>query len=223
MSVIAIDGPAGAGKSTVAKAVAEALGWRYLDTGAMYRIVALAALERGTSLDDPGALGALAEQLDMSVEEGRVLLEGDDVSERIRNHEVTRVASRVAAMQPVRDALVSRQRSVAERSDVVMEGRDIGSAVAPDAAVKVFLTASIEARARRRRAQLGLEADEATLRAIRVSLAERDDADARRAASPLARAKDAVVVDSTSKKIDEVVTEIVGAAERILSERGRAR
>lgn len=223
MSVIAIDGPAGAGKSTVAKAVAEALGWRYLDTGAMYRIVALAALERGTSLDDPGALGSLAEQLDMSVEEGRVLLEGDDVSERIRNHEVTRVVSRVAAMQPVRDALVSRQRSVAESSDVVMEGRDIGSAVAPDAAVKVFLTASIEARARRRRAQLGLEADEATLQAIRVSLAERDDADARRAVSPLARAEDAVVVDSTSKKIDEVVTEIVGAAERILSERGRAR
>lgn len=219
MSVIAVDGPAGAGKSTVAKAVADALGWRYLDTGAMYRMVALAALDRGVPLDDPRALGSLAQRLEMSISDGRALLDGTDVSDRIRTEEVTRAVSRVAAAQPVREALVALQRSVAEKSDVVMEGRDIGSAVAPDAAVKVFLTASLDERARRRSAQLGLQPNAAGHQEIRAALAARDDADARREASPFVRPEDAVVVDSTDKTIDEVVAEVVDAARRILRAR----
>ncbi|MFN2609231.1 MAG: (d)CMP kinase [Acidimicrobiales bacterium] len=200
MRVVAIDGPVGAGKSTVSRAVAARLGLDHLDTGAMYRSVALAALGHG--LDPESASGEelarVAAAADIRVGE-RVLLDGDDVTDRLRSPEVGWAVSAVAARPEVRVELVRRQRAwAAERGGGVVEGRDIGSVVFPDAAVKVFLTASDEERARRR------SSDEDA-----AALARRDRLDSTRAASPLARASDAVVVDSTGRSVDEVVDEIV--------------
>ncbi len=150
--VIAIDGPAGAGKSTVARGVAAALGFTYLDSGAMYRCVALAALERGVDLDDGEALGELASGLEIELDGGSVRLDGRDVSEAIREPEVSAAASRVSVHPAVREAMVARQRELIESGRYVAEGRDIGTVVSPDAPLKVFLTASEEERARRRAA-----------------------------------------------------------------------
>jgi cytidylate kinase len=218
MRVIAIDGPAGAGKSTIARAVAQALGWRYVDTGAMYRAVALAALEQGVTTEDHAALTALAAELDVRVDDDRVMLEGADVTGRVRDADVTSAVSRVAAVAGVRAAMVARQRAIAAGGRVVMEGRDIATAVLPDAGLKIFLTASIAERARRRARQLGINEDEATVAELSRSMTARDEADARRDASPFVQAPDAVVVDSTSKSLDEVVAEILSAVE----ETGRA-
>jgi CMP/dCMP kinase len=208
MTVIAIDGPAGAGKSTVARRVAAALGYRHLDTGAMYRAVALAALDRGMGAEQSTALGRLAEELDLVIEGDRVLIDGRDVSNRVRAPEVTRAVSGYSAIPGVRAALLRRQRELAAQRDVVMEGRDIGAAVVPDAAVKVFLTASIRERALRRLA----DQDAAVplgLAELEASIAARDEADSTRAASPFVRAPDAVVVDSTGRDVDEVVAEVM--------------
>jgi len=194
--VIAIDGPAGAGKSTVARAVAERLGFTYLDTGAMYRAVALAAAGRE---DDAAAIAAAA---DIRVGE-RVLLDGRDVSQEIRTRDVSAGASRVAADPGVRAALVRMQQEIVADGDWVAEGRDIGSVVAPDAAVKVFLTASPEERARRRAAQTGAE-PEAVLREQQ----ERDRRDASAGRTVLEPAADAVPVDTTGLSLDEVVAQI---------------
>jgi len=194
--VIAIDGPAGAGKSSVARAVAERLGFTYLDTGAMYRAVALAAAGR----EDDAA--AIAEAADIRVGE-RVLLDGRDVTEEIRTPEVSAGASRVAADPGVRAALVRMQQEVVADGDWVAEGRDIGSVVAPDAAVKVFLTASAEERARRRAAQTGGD----PARVLRDQ-AERDRRDASAERSVLTPAADAVPVDTTGLSLDEVVAQI---------------
>lgn len=206
MTVVAIDGPAGAGKSTVARAVAEALGFAHLDTGALYRAVALAALERGVPLDDPDALGRLARTLELRPQGDRILLDGRDVSERIRDADVTAAVSVVAAAPQVRAALVELQRA-ATRGDVVIEGRDIGSVVVPDADVKIFLTASLEERARRRADQLGLGED--AVEEIKLELERRDRADSRRSTSPLMRAPDARVVDTSGRAVEDVVAEIV--------------
>jgi cytidylate kinase len=189
--VVAIDGPAGAGKSTVARAVARALGFTYLDSGAMYRCVALAA-DR-----DP-------EALDIAFDGDRVLLDGRDVTAAIRTAEVSERASQVAADPRVRGAMVAKQRELMATGDWVAEGRDIGTVVAPGAEVKVFLTASPTERARRRAAERGEE----DLQAVLAEQAIRDERDSKRAHSPLVAADDAVEVDTTGLSIDEVVARI---------------
>jgi cytidylate kinase len=196
--LIAIDGPAGAGKSTVARAVADALGFTYLDSGAMYRCVALAEL-RGAP--DPTActigLG------------GHVTLDGEDVTQAIRTAQVSARASQVAARPEVREALVAKQRALIAAGDYVAEGRDIGTVVAPDAELKVFLTASSEERARRRAVELGADAEH-----VLAEQAQRDERDATREHSPLQAAPDAIEVDTTGLTVDEVVQRIVELAAR---------
>lgn len=208
MTIVAIDGPAGAGKSTVARGVAARLGFRYLDTGAMYRAVALAALERGVAPNDGEGLGRLAHEVDLDVDGESVRLNGRDVSARIREADVTAAVSRVSAHSSVRDALVGKQRVLGTSADVVVEGRDIGTTVFPDAEVKVFLTASLEERARRRCRDLGLDCDDRTIERVKSSLSERDLADSERVSSPLRRADDAVTLDTTDRSTDEVITAI---------------
>ncbi len=211
--VIAIDGPAGAGKSSVARAVADALGFTFLDSGAMYRCVALAALAAGAGLDDGAALGRLAAGLTIELRDGGVGLNGEDVTEAIREPRVTEAASRVSVHPAVRAALVARQRALVAAGRYVAEGRDIGTVVSPDAPLKVFLTASSEERARRRAAQCG--EDEA---AVLAAQRERDERDATREHGALRAAADAVEIDTTGLSLDEVVARVVALArERSLS------
>jgi cytidylate kinase len=205
--VIAIDGPAGAGKSSVARAVAAELGITYLDSGAMYRCVALAALERQLDLDDGEALGTLASGLEIEFEGRRVLLGGEDVSDPIRAPGVTAAASRVSVHPQVREALVARQRALIAAGDFVAEGRDIGTVVSPEAPLKVFLTASDEERARRRAAETG-EDFESVLDAQR----RRDARDSERQHGALRAAADAVELDTTGLGLEEVVGRVVGMA-----------
>jgi len=205
--VIAIDGPAGAGKSTVARAVAAELGFTYLDSGAMYRCVALAAGESGTPLDDGERLGALAEGLEIGFDGRRVLLGGRDVGAEIRSPQVTAAASRVSVHPRVREAMVARQRQLIAAGRYVAEGRDIGTVVSPDSPLKVFLTASDEERARRRAAETG-EDFESVLAAQR----RRDDRDREREHGPLRAAADAVEVDTTGLSLEEVVARVVALA-----------
>ncbi len=205
--VISIDGPAGAGKSTVARAVAARLGFTYLDSGAMYRCVALAALERGADVNDPEAVGAMAGALRIDLDGDRVELDERDVSAAIREPRVTEAASRVSVHRPVREAMVARQRQLIEAGRYVAEGRDIGTVVSPDAPLKVFLTASAGERARRRAVQTG--ADEA---AVLAAQRERDARDQTRAHSALRPAEDAVEIDTTGLALDQVVARIVALA-----------
>jgi cytidylate kinase len=205
--VIAIDGPAGAGKSTVARAVAAALGFTYLDSGAMYRCVALAGLERGADLDDGVAMGRLARSLTIGLDGERVELDGHDVAIAIREPRVSDASSQVSVHPAVREAMVARQRQLIEDGRYVAEGRDIGTVVSPDAPLKVFLTASAEERARRRAGQTG-EDEEAVLAAQR----ERDRRDETREHSALRAAPDAVEVDTTELALAAVVERIVALA-----------
>lgn len=214
--IVAIDGPAGAGKSTVARAVAESLRIGYLDTGAMYRAVTLLALRSGAALDDGPALAALANANPVALEDGpgglRVMIGGDDVTMAIREGDVTGAVSQVAAHPEVRHEMVARQRRIMETGDWVCDGRDIGSVVFPGAEVKVFLTASVDERARRRHAELVARGEDVDLRDIRDDVQRRDLADSSRAASPLVVADGAVVVDTTGMGIAEVVERIAGMA-----------
>ncbi len=205
--VIAIDGPAGAGKSTVARGVATALGFTYLDSGAMYRCVGLAALETGVAVDDGAALGELARGLDLQLEGEAVRMDGRDVSEAIRRPEVTAAASRVSVHPEVREAMVARQRGLIDSGRYVAEGRDIGTVVSPDAPLKVYLTASESERARRRAAQTG-EPAEQVLEAMRA----RDARDRGREHGALRAADDATELDTTGLSPDEVVSRVVGLA-----------
>jgi len=205
--VIAIDGPAGAGKSSVARGVAAALGFTYLDSGAMYRCVALAALQRGAGLDDGESLGEMTEGLEIGFEGERVTLDGRDVSAAIREPGVTAAASHVSVHAPVRAALVARQRALIAAGSYVAEGRDIGTVVSPDSPLKVFLTASREERARRRAAQIG-EDVETVLAAQR----ERDARDTEREHGALRAAEDAVEVDTTGLTEADAVARVVALA-----------
>lgn len=205
--VIAIDGPAGAGKSTVSRAVAAALGFTYLDSGAMYRCVALAGLERGADLDDGAAMEELARSLAIELDGDRVGLDGADVSAAIREPATTEAASRVSVHPGVREGMVARQRDLIATGRYVAEGRDIGTVVSPDSPLKVFLTASPEERARRRAAQTG--EDEAEVLAAQD---ERDRRDETREHSALRAADDAVELDTTGLSLDEVVARIVELA-----------
>lgn len=219
--VVAIDGPSGSGKSTVARGVAGALGLPVLDTGAMYRSVALLALEQGVSLDDASACAALARTLDLELEDGQVRAGGRDVSAAIRGPEVTAAVSTVSAHPAVRTELVSRQRSwVAAHGGGVVEGRDIGTVVFPGAPLKVFLTASDGERARRRHADEEAAARDVPVESVREALARRDALDSTRATSPLAPAVDAVVLDSTGRAAADVIEEVVTRARAAFEEVG---
>lgn len=205
--VIAIDGPAGAGKSSVARAVAARLGLTYLDSGAMYRCVALAAIEREVELDDAAALGALAAGLEIGLEGARVSLGERDVSAAIREPRVTAAASRVSVHPQVRDAMVARQRGLIEAGRYVAEGRDIGTVVSPDSPLKVFLTASDEERARRRAAQSGED-----FASVLDAQRHRDASDIDREHGALRPAGDAVELDTTGLGLAEVVDRVVALA-----------
>jgi cytidylate kinase len=208
-TVIAIDGPAGSGKSTVARALAAKLGLGYLDTGAMYRSVAWAALRDHVDPADVDGVATLAGRIVLELGD-RVLVDGDDATAAIRGPEVSGVVSIVAANPSVRRVLVERQRAwVAEHGGGVVEGRDIGTVVFPDAVLKLYLTARPEIRAHRRAAESG-EADEATIASWAANLAERDHLDSTRADSPLQEASDAVVVDTSDRSVDDIVDDIIG-------------
>lgn len=205
LRVIAIDGPAGAGKSTIGRALAERLGLEYLDTGAMYRAVTLAALERGVDPTDVDAVVEVVDAVTIDVTADGVLLDGRDVSTEIRSGAVTTAVSAVAANSDVRRRLVARQRAwVAERGGGVLEGRDIGTVVLPDAMLKVFVTASPRVRAERRVAQAGGDVDE-----IEASIRERDRRDSERSDSPLTHDADYVMLDTTDLSAAEVVDRIL--------------
>jgi len=205
--VIAIDGPAGAGKSTVARGVADALGFTYLDSGAMYRSVALATLRAGIDPDDGDAVAALARKLEIGFDGSRVQLGGEDVTAEIRAPEVTEAASRVSVHPGVREAMVARQRELIAAGRYVAEGRDIGTVVSPESPLKVFLTATDEERARRRAAQTGEPVAQ-----VLSSQHERDLRDTNRDHGALRLAPDAVEVDTTDTAVDRVIAEIVGIA-----------
>jgi CMP/dCMP kinase len=205
--VIAIDGPAGAGKSTVARALAERLGFTYLDSGAMYRCVALAALRAGVDPDDGAELGRLARALEIAVTDGRVRLDGEDVTEAIRAPEVSAASSRVSVHPEVREAMVERQRELIDSADYVAEGRDIGTVVSPYSPLKVFLTADGAERARRRAAETGEALDE-----VLDAQATRDARDSERDHGALRPADDAVEIDTTTMSVDDVVERVAELA-----------
>ena len=223
--IIAIDGPAGSGKSTVARGLARRLGVTYLDSGALYRAVTLAALERGLDLDDGDALGRLAEGLDIDLRERehdnvRVLLDGRDVSEEIRTPAVTGASSTVAAHQEVRRALLRKQRELISSGDWVVEGRDIGTVVAPDAAIKVFLTADPAERARRRAAELRRRGIEADADDVHRAIEQRDRLDSTRSAAPLRRADDAIEIDTTGLDAEQVIERVAALAQQAQAKSG---
>ena len=228
--IIAIDGPSGAGKSTVAKAVARELGFSCLDTGAMYRAVAWRALQDGVPFDDDEALGRLARAHDIAFahEEGepvprRVSIGGIDVTDAIRTAEIDRAVSPVSAVPAVREALVAQQRRIGRSGDYVVEGRDIGTAVFPEASVKVFLTASAEERAHRRvRQNVDRGVGSIDYGEVLADIRRRDDIDSSRAASPLKPAEDAVRLDSTGRYIEDVIDDICALARQALARPGAA-
>jgi cytidylate kinase len=211
--IIAIDGPVGSGKSTLARRVAELMGYVYIDTGAMYRALALNALRRRLSFDATDELVALAREtrIDLRAQDGtqRVFLDGEDVTAAIRTPEVSQGASKIAVVSGVRQVLVAEQRRAGEQGGVVMEGRDIGSVVFPDAGLKIFLTASPEVRAERRWREHQQKGEAIDLARTLEEIHERDQRDLERSTSPLMRAADAVVVDSTAMEPEEVARLVV--------------
>jgi cytidylate kinase len=206
--IIAIDGPSGAGKGTVARAIAAALGSRHVDSGAMYRAVAWKAVHEGAALDDEAAVAALTARSRLDVGPSGVTIDGVDVTRAIRTPEIDRAAAAVARLPQVRALLVERQRRLADRGPIVMEGRDIGTVVFPAADVKIYLDASPEERARRR-AQDPAHAGQGSLAAVASALTERDELDRTRRASPLYAASDAVIVNTDGKSIADVVREVL--------------
>ncbi len=214
---IAIDGPAGAGKSTISKAIAKKLNYVYIDTGAMYRSVGLAALQQGLDARSEeqvaGILGSVSIDIKNEPEGPRFYLNGSDVTEKIREPQVSMAASDVAVIPAVRLKLVELQRALANKTDVVMDGRDIGTYVMPDAELKIFLTASLEERARRRYEELLAKGAEADFESVKAEMLSRDKNDSERAFAPLRQAEDAVCVDTTGMDIEQVIEEIYGLVE----------
>ena len=212
MIAVAIDGPAGAGKSTIAKKAAEELGFIYVDTGAIYRAAALACIESHTAIDDAAAVEALLPQLDIRIiffnGEQHILLNDKDVSESIRSENVSMAASRVSAIPAVRKFLLDLQRNFAKNADVIMDGRDIGTNVFPDAQFKFFLTATPEERARRRFEQLGGKEQDLSYDEVLQDVRERDYRDTHRELNPLSMAEDAIEIDSTDINEEETINEI---------------
>lgn len=207
---IAIDGPCAAGKSTIAKKIAKELGYIHLDTGAMYRSVAYKALQLHIGLRDEEALVKMIEDTDIRLTaDGKVILDNEDVTETIRQNEISMAASSVSALKDVRSALVARQKKMAEDKGVIMDGRDIGTVVLKDAELKIFLTASAEARAERRCLENALKGIESDLNKITEEIKARDYQDTHREHSPLVQAGDAVVVDTSKMSIDEVCSVII--------------
>jgi cytidylate kinase len=220
--VITIDGPSGSGKGTISRAVARSLGWKLLDSGALYRLVALAARKTGVGLDDGPGLARLAQDLDLQFDsdaagEEIVRLDGKVVTGAIRIEEAGNDASKVAAQPGVRAALLERQRRFAAPPGLVADGRDMGTVVFPDAEVKIFLTASAEERAARRYKQLKEKGVAATLAALSLEIAERDRRDTNRAVSPLVASADAVLLDTTGMSVEEVIERVLALARGRLS------
>ena len=211
--VITIDGPSGTGKGTIARLLAERLGWHLLDSGALYRLLAVAATDRAIPLDDEPRLAALAPAMNIRFEVGagggeRIVLDGREVTDRVRAEDTGSAASRVAVLGAVREALVQRQRDFRQAPGLVADGRDMGTAIFPDAGVKIYLTASAEARAERRHKQLNGKENGASLTALFREICARDERDASRKASPLRPADDAVVIDTTELDIDQVMERV---------------
>ena len=219
--VITIDGPSGAGKGTLCKALAETLKWHLLDSGAIYRVLALAALHHQVAIDSEEALVPLAAHLDVrfEVEQGQlnVVLEGEDVSQAIRNETVGNTASQIAAFPRVREALLRRQRAFRAVPGLIADGRDMGTVVFPDAPVKIFLDASSDERAHRRMRQLQEKGFSVNFKRLLSEIKERDDRDRNRAVAPLMLAADALVLDSTRLTIDEVIVKALAHARQILA------
>ncbi|WP_374980273.1 (d)CMP kinase [Pseudomonas solani] len=214
--VIAIDGPGGSGKGTVAGLLAKRLGWNLLDSGALYRLLAFAARNHGVDLTNEESLKVLAAHLDVQFLSNaggvqRIILEGEDVSDVIRTETVGAGASQVAALPAVRDALLQRQRAFQEAPGLVADGRDMGTVVFPDAPLKIFLTATAEERARRRYLQLKGKGMEVEMASLLTEIIERDERDTQRSVAPLKPATDALILDSTHLSIDEVLERILAA------------
>ncbi|MEZ5566149.1 MAG: (d)CMP kinase [Gammaproteobacteria bacterium] len=211
--VIAIDGPGGAGKGTISQLVADRLGWHLLDSGALYRLVALAVIQNGISLDDEAAVAALASRLDVHFDAvskvPRVLLGGQDVTDAIRSEAVGEGASRVASLARVREALVARQRAFRQPPGLVADGRDMGDVIFPDAILKVYLTASVEERVRRRHKQLKDKGINVSLSALSRDMMDRDRRDSERAIAPLKPSDDAQLLDTTGMEISAVVAVVL--------------
>ena len=207
--IVAIDGPSGAGKGTVARTVSQTLGYRHVDTGAMYRAVGWKALHDGIPLDDEEAVAALARLADIIVEGGVVSIDGHEITRAVRSPEIDKAAAAVARLPRVREVLVARQRRIGEQRGVVMEGRDIGTVVFPQADVKIYLDASQDERARRRANDPAHTGGQAGQAAVAASIEARDKSDTTRTASPLTLAPDATLIDTTEMPIDRVVSRVM--------------
>ena len=217
---IAMDGPAGAGKSTIAKRVARELGIDYIDTGAMYRAFALKILRTGTDLKDADALAALLKDTDVDYAGGSIFLDGENVDGLIRTQEVSETASVSSAVQAVRDKLVAAQQAMGKRKSLVMDGRDIGSKVFPDAELKFYITASSRVRAERRAIDMELAGQPCDVDQIQKEIEARDYRDMHRASSPLVKVQDAIEIDTTDETLEESLARVMGHINSFLSKRG---
>ncbi len=208
--IIAIDGPAGSGKSTISREVAKELGMVYLDTGAMYRLFTLKVLEEDISFDDKGKIMELLENLDIDIKDDKFYLDGKNVSEEIRRPNVSENVSKISTLKEVREKMVKLQRNFAESKDVILDGRDIGTVVFPNAEIKIFLVADPMERARRRHKELIEKGENISLDEIYENIVKRDEIDSGRETAPLKKAKDSIEIDTTNKNIEEVKKEILG-------------